>query len=183
MISSMNNIKISSDLELVLPNSDRDAPVALAWFDAPHGKDTLLKMGNTESEIETSTLEGETSTLEEFLQLERDNKQITRMIQLKGKTVGAVWIELQDTDYVKAPALHIMIGDPSSRGMGIGKLVMKTMINYAQKELYAKVVYGRHLVSNDVISKVNDYLGFEKDGDPYTDKSGFTFQNIKLEKF
>lgn len=179
----MKTIKISSDLELVSPNPDRDAPFALSWFDPPHGKDTLLKMGNAESEIEIPTLEGEKSTLKEFIQLERENKQITRMIRLKGKTIGAVWIELEDTDYVKAPALHIMIGDPSSRGMGIGKLVMKTMIKYAQTELHTNVIYSRHLASNDVISKVNDYLGFTKDGNPYVDKSGLVFQNIKLEKF
>lgn len=179
----MNNTKISSDLELVPPNPDRDAPFALAWFDSPHGKDTLLKMGNSESEIETPTLDGEKSTLEEFIQLERDNKQITRMIQLHGKTIGAVWIELEDTEYVKAPALHIMIGDPNSRGTGIGKKVMETMIHYAQTELQADLIYSRHLVSNHIISKLNSHLGFKNDGDSYAEKSGLVFQNVKLEKF
>ena len=178
----MNNIKISSDLELVAPNPTRDAPFALAWFDSPDGKDTLLKMGNAESEIETRTLEGEYSILEEFIRLEQDSKQITRMIRLKDRTIGAVWIGLEDTEHLKAPALHIMIGDPSSRGMGIGKVVMEAMLNFAQTQLHVNVVYSRHLTSNRVIAKVNDYLGFQKDGNPYTEKNGQIFQNVRLNK-
>jgi len=70
-IELMNTIKVSPDLELVPPDPDRDAYFALAWFDSPYGKDTLLKMGNSESEIKKPSLEGEKKTLEEFIQLER----------------------------------------------------------------------------------------------------------------
>ncbi|NCO10488.1 GNAT family N-acetyltransferase [Candidatus Saccharibacteria bacterium] len=105
------------------------------------------------------------------------------MIQLKGRTIGAVWIELEDTKYVNAPALHIMIGNPDSRGMGTGKLVMEAMINYAFTEFHTNVIYSRHLTSNDVIARVTSDLGFAKDGAPYAEENGLIFQNIKLERF
>lgn len=170
------------DLKLMAPNPDRDALFAFTWFDSVSGKDTLLRMGNAESEISEPSLEREKEILRDFIQLEASGKQITRMIVYKDITIGAVWIEQEDTQHVNAPGLHIMIGDPLYRGMGIGTAIMKTMIGYAYDELYATTVYSRHLASNDIISRVFERLGFERDGELYTEKNGLTFQNVKREK-
>lgn len=167
------------DVELLKPNIERDAPFALSWFTRPEGKDTLLRMGNAEHEIPEPSLETETDRIKEFIQLEAENKQITRMISVDGETVGAVWLELIGLRGVKAPGLHIMIGNPDYRGMGIGKKAMLEAIELAKNNGY-KVIYTRHLTDNTEIKKLNDSLGFVDDGDPYTDNNGLTWQHIKL---
>lgn len=43
------------------------------------------------------------------------------MIRANDKTLGTVWIELEPTEYLAVPAVHIMIGDIDYRGRGIGK--------------------------------------------------------------
>ena len=137
-------------------------------------------MGNAESEIQESTLEGEGATIREFLELEKTGKQITRMIINDNRTIGAVWIELFENHGIKPPSLHIMIGNPEYRGKGIGRFVMQTAINYIRDNLQYKTIYTRHLASNIPVSKLNESLGFEKDGVPYTDDNGLVWQNIKL---
>lgn len=166
-------------LELLQPSAERDAPFALSWFVRPEGKDTLLRMGNAEHEIPEPSLREEEKRIEEFIQLEAENKQITRMIDVDGVTVGAVWLELIEMRGVKPPSLHIMIGNPDYRGMGIGKKVMLEAIDMA-RSMGHKVIYTRHLTSNIEIKKLNDSLGFIDDGEPYTDSKGLTWQHIKL---
>jgi len=170
------------DIQLLLPDVQRDAPFAHSWLSSPEGKDTLLSMGNTESEIVPSTLEGEAETLRNFIMLEKNGKRITRMIIADGATIGAVWIELAERHGVLPPSVHIMIGDPNYRGKGIGRAVMRAAIAYAFEELDCAVVYSRHLVSNAAIGALNKSLGFADDGEPYTDDNGLVWQNIKLER-
>lgn len=117
--------------------------------------------------------------IKEFIQLEAESKQITRMISVDGVTIGAVWLELIETRGVKPPSLHIMIGNSDYRGMGIGKIAMLEAIDLAKNKGY-KVIYTRHLTNNTEIKKLNDSLGFVDDGDPYTDNNGLTWQHIKL---
>src|SRR5262245_20365468 len=136
------------DLMLTRPNPKRDAPFALSWFEMPYGKETLLLMGNPEHKLSTPTLKKETDRIQEFLKLEKENKQLTWMIRYNDKTVGAVWLELHDTEHVKSPAFHIMIGDKNYRGKGFGRAVIQTMINYVKDILKADTLYSRHLVSN-----------------------------------
>lgn len=108
-------------IDLLKPDIEHDAPFALSWFTRPEGKDTLLRMGNAEHEIPEPSLEAERERIQDFIQLEAENKQITRMISVDGITIGAVWLELIEMRGVKPPSLHIMIGNPDYRGMGIGK--------------------------------------------------------------
>lgn len=168
-----------SDIQLLEPNVERDAPFALSWFERPEGHATLISMGNAESEIELPTLEGEKETLREFIELEKNGKQITRMIVVDNKTIGAVWIELFENHGVKLPSVHIIIGDPDYRGKGIGKSAMKAAIDHA-KTLNFKTIYSRHLSTNAPVSKLNDSLGFKKDGQPYKDENGLLWQNIRI---
>lgn len=172
-------MNIYHNAELLQPNIERDASFALSWFTRPEGKDTLLRMGNAEHEIPEPNLEAETDRIKEFIQLEAENKQITRMISVDGVTIGAVWLELIETRGVKPPSLHIMIGNPDYRGMGIGKKVMLEAIEMAKNMGY-KVIYTRHLTYNTEIKKLNDSLGFVDDGESYTDDNGLIWQHIKL---
>jgi RimJ/RimL family protein N-acetyltransferase len=169
------------DVQLVVPSVKRDPPFAYAWFNQPRGRATLLSMGNAESEIEPVTLIGEMETIQEFLSLEKEGQQITRMIIYGGKTIGAVWVELFENHGVKPPSIHILIGDPDYRGMGIGLSVMQSAIDYVKNQLLFPAVYSRHLTSNVVVIKLNESLGFVKDGVPYTDDNGLEWQGIKLE--
>jgi len=167
--------------ELVLTNPvpDRDANFALSWFESKTGKDTLLKMGNAPDEINEPSLEGELATLEEFLSLEDEGKQKTWMLRYGEITIGAAWIDLVENHGVEAPSVHLMVGDPSFRGKGIGKAAMNTMITYLKKN-GEDTVYSRHLVSNEAVTGLNRSLGFAPDGQSYIDENGLEWQNIKL---
>ena len=167
--------------KLVLTSSvpDRDATFALSWFDSETGRDTLLKMGNTPDEITKPSLQGELATLEEFISLENEGKQKTWMLRHGEVTIGAAWIDLVENHGVEAPSVHLMIGDPSYRGKGVGKAVMNTMIAYL-KHSGNDTVYSRHLVSNKVVTGLNRSLGFVDDRQSYVDENGLEWQNIKL---
>ena len=167
--------------ELVLTNPVpyRDAPFALSWFESESGRDTLLKMGNAPDGITDPTLEGELSTLEEFLALENAGKQKTWMLRWGEITIGAAWVELIENHGVEAPSVHLMIGDPAYREKGIGKAAMKTMITYL-RDSGKDTIYSRHLVSNEAVIGLNRSLGFIPDGRSYIDEDGLEWQNIKL---
>lgn len=168
------------DISLVTPNPERDAPFALNWFVSKFGKETLLLMGNAENEIEPSTLESETKIIGEFIELEKDNKQLTWMIRDQDKTIGATWIELADTPDVKSPAIHIMIGDKEYRGKGIGRSVINEMLQYLDTDLRANDVYSRHLASNEAAKKLLESCGFGNDGEVYSDSNDLNWQNVHL---
>ncbi len=170
-----------SDIQLLEPNIERDAQFALNWFTRPGGKQTLLSMGNAEHEIKPSTLEDEKHTIAEFIDFEKVGKQITRMIVVDDKTIGAVWIELFENHNVKPPSIHIIIGDPEYRGKGIGASVMRAAVDYVRQSLNQKIIYSRHLVNNQAITNLTKALGFENNGEPYIDDNGLNWQNIKLE--
>lgn len=177
----MNDIKTDiPNLILTAPNPKRDAPYAHNWFVSKFGKETLLLMGNAENEIKPSTLDGEKKTLQKFIELEKSNEQLTWMIQTDNKTTGAVWIELTDTEFVKSPAVHMMIGDSEYRGKGIGKIVMSEMIKYTKEKLKSSVIYSRHLVSNKPVTALLDSFGFIDDGKSYIDSNNLEWQNVKL---
>jgi RimJ/RimL family protein N-acetyltransferase len=138
-------------------------------------------MGNAEDKIDAPSIKEETDRINDFLKLEKENRQLTWMIRYNNRTIGAVWLELQDTDYVKSPAFHIMIGDKSYRGKSFGAAIMEEMITYTKDILKSPVLYSRHLTSNSGIAHLNKAFGFMKDGEPYQDDDGLEFQNVKLE--
>ena len=177
----MFRISHRSDIQLMVPDVERDPLFAYGWFSRAEGRATLLSMGYAESEIEPSTLEGERATIRDFLALEKEGRQITRMIGIDGKIIGAVWIELFENHGVKPPSIHMLIGDPDYRGKGIGSSVMQSAIEYIKNELQLPTIYSRHLVSNIAVTKLNESLGFVKDGKPHVDDNGLDWQGIKLE--
>lgn len=167
-------------LELVAPDPGRDAQYALKWFSSPNGRETLLLMGNAPNDISDPTLEGETETIEEFLVLEREGKQLTWMIRYDDNTIGAAWIDLIEKHGVRPPSIHIMIGDKSYRGKGIGKACMLSLIEFITDETIYKTIYSRHLKSNSTVDRMNRSLGFINDGEPYTDSDSLEWQHIKM---
>lgn len=177
----MKDIAINSaGVTLVAPDADRDAPSALSWFNSPHGKETLLLMGNAEHEIGDSTLEREKKTILEFLELEKAGEQLTWAIRQADKTLGAVWIVLKDSDTLKAPSVHIMIGDKASRGKGIGRAVLLAVIQFINHDLHIPVIYSRHLVSNAAIARLLYSLDFVETGSVYKDENDLSWQNVIL---
>lgn len=166
------------ELSLSDPLPERDAPFAYEWFKASSGRDTLLKMGNAPHEITESSIESETAIIRDFLVLETEGKQHTWMIRYEDKTIGAAWIELVKNHSVQAPSVHLMIGDPSYRGKGLGRATMNALISYLIDE-GATIIYSRHLVNNKIIASLNHSLGFIADGKPYADENGLIWQNIK----
>ena len=167
------------NIQLLAPNVERDAVFAHAWFTRPEGRATLLSMGNAQHEIGDMTLQDHRQIMQEFLDFEKEGKQITRVIVTDNKTVGVVWIELYQNHGVKAPGIHIMIGDPDYRGKGIGRAAMEFMLGYARDTLKYETVYTRHLASNLPVARLNETLGFVKDGETYKDENGLEWQNIK----
>ncbi len=168
------------DILLLKPDVARDAPFAFDWFNRPEGKQTLLSMGNAEHEIGEPTLKGEKATIQEFIDLEKENRQITRMIVVDNVTIGAVWIELFENHGVRPPSVHIIIGNPDYWGKGVGTSAMQSAIHHAIHELGAAKVYSRHLSSNGSMLAVNAKLGLKADGDVYKDKNGLVWQNVKF---
>lgn len=166
-------------LTLTKPIPERDVVFAFAWFDSEYGRDTLLKMGNAPDEIAKPSFEDERSTLEDFLRLEDEGKQKTWMLRYDKVTVGAAWIDLVENHGVKAPSIHLMIGNPSYRGKGFGKATMESMINYLN-ENGNRIIYSRHLISNEAIIALSRSLGFAPDGQSYVDNNGLEWQNVKL---
>jgi len=165
---------------LVTPDPDRDAPFAHEWFSGENGRDTLLRMGNTDIEIKPSTLDGEREVIEEFLQLERDNTQLTWMLRYDKKTIGAAWIDVVENHGVRAPSVHLLIGDTSMRGKGLGKATMLGLIQYVKDAMKAEYVYSRHLTSNVSVRALNQSVGFIDDGSSYVDENKLEWQNVKL---
>lgn len=168
------------NISLVTPNPDRDAPFALDWFASKFGKETLLLMGNAENEIKPATLDSERTIIKEFVELEKENKQLTWMIRDQDKTIGAAWLELIETPDVKSPGIHIMIGDKDYRGRGIGRAVIIELLKYLSTELRASDIYSRHLVDNDAARRLLESCGFTNDGGVYSDANDLNWQNVHL---
>lgn len=171
---------IDNTLKLVAPNPKLHAPITLSWFQSPDGRETLLLMGNSADEIQSPSLEAELSTLNEFVEMEKQNKQLTWMIEFKQKIIGVAWIEFIENHGVKPPSIHIMIGDKDYRGQGIGEKTMMGLMQYIKDNTTFDTIYSRHLSSNHAVHSMNQSLGFLEDGAPYRDKNGLEWQNVKM---
>lgn len=166
------------DTRLKRPLVQRDAPLSVEWLKGEEGKKSLLLMGVPENDIAEPTLEEEQARIQSFL----DRKdQLNWMIEYKNRIVGAIWVDLQPTEHVKAPAPHIMIGDVSARGKGVGSQAMKLVIEYLFSQGH-DAVYTRCKPSNTAVMRMNAKLGFQKDGAEYIDADGITWQNVVIKK-
>lgn len=159
------------------PNIEKDAQAGVDWLEGSAGRKTLRLMGNTEANNKPSTLEEEKQRMRDFITA---TNQITWMIRRKGGTVGAVWIDLEDSEYLAAPAIHIMIGNPEARGKGVGEKVINAVIGWLKQEKNYPFLYSRHLVDNVRAAKLLKKLGFANFGSQYSDQDGLYWQNVRL---
>ena len=141
------------------------------------GKQTLLLMGVPEDQLQEPSEDIERARISDFIELEN---QYNWMIQLDDKIVGAVWVDLEDTDHLKAPGIHIMIGDKAARGRGVGRSSIKAVIDFLYEERDQDKIYSRHLTNNEAISNLLSELGFEPVGNEYSDSDGLEWQNVIL---
>lgn len=167
----------NTDIKLVPPDIERDAPLGVEWLAGDTGRQTLRLMGVTDEENKPSTLDDEKERVRGFIE---NTNQMNWMIQLKEKVVGAVWVNLDDTKYLSAPSIHIMIGDPESRGHRVGTHACGVVIEYLRSNTKYTSLYSRHLLINSGSAALLKGLGFEKSGDEYTDGDGLEWQNVQL---
>ena len=167
----------SKDITLVTPDVERDAPLGVAWLAGDFGRETLKLMGVTDEYNKPSTIEEEKQRVRNFIE---STNQMNWMIQFKEKVVGSVWVDLDDTKYLPAPSLHIMIGDPTSRGHGVGKNACIAVLAYLKNNREYENINSRYLLLNQGSANLLDGLGFEKTGDQYSDSDGLEWQNVSL---
>ncbi|HVQ44299.1 MAG TPA: GNAT family N-acetyltransferase [Candidatus Saccharimonadia bacterium] len=164
------------DLSLTNPNIKSDPAISVEWLAGEPGKETLRLMGSTETNNKPSTLKAEEQRIREFI---TSTNQRTWNLHYRTKTVGATWIDLESSKYLKSPSIHIMIGDPNVRGKGLAQATLQAVIELLEKEGEYQHLHSRHLVENTASAKLLARVGFANDGDEYTDADGLVFQNVK----
>ncbi len=168
---------MSPDITLVQPDVERDAPIAVKWLEGDIGRNTLKLMGNDDDHNKPSTLEEERERIQGFLD---SDDQLTWMIRLQDNIVGAVWVDLHESEYLPAPSVHIMIGDPDARGHGVGSNTISSVIDYMKQTGEYNTLYSRHLTINERAAGLLEEVGFTILGEPYTDQSGLSWQNVSV---
>ena len=168
----------SPDISLVSPSIERDAPIAVDWLAGEAGRNTLRLMGNTDEYNKPSTVQEEQSRIQGFI---KSTDQLTWMIQLQDKIVGTVWVNTVDADHLPGPAVHIMIGDSGSRGKGVGKAAISSVIEYLKSTGNYEYLYSRHLVANEPANKLLVDMGFVNMGPSYKDENNLLWQNVKVD--
>ena len=167
---------INPSVLLIEPNLERDALLGVEWINGPEGNNTLKLMGVADKDNKRTTLEQEKRRVQEFI---KDPKQLNWMISFDSKVVGAVWVNLYDTDCLKSPSIHIMIGDTNIRGKGIGTATVRSVLDYLKQQGY-KIVYSRYLLINNGSKKLLTKMVFYNDGDTYEDSDKLVWQNVKI---
>lgn len=167
----------NTHVRLIEPNVERDAPISVMWLDGELGRSTLKLMGVPDKDNHASDLEKEKERVEEFLET---TEQLNWAIAYDDSVVGAIWVDLIEKEGVPAPSVHIMIGEPSMRGKGVGSASVKAVIDYLndQGELQ---VFSRHLADNTAATTLLKDMGFEPVGTPQTDQDGLVWQNVQLD--
>lgn len=161
---------------LVEPNIERDSALGVEWINGPMGRETLKLMGVTDKDNQPTTLQLEQERVQEFI---TGKNQLNWMISYKDKVIGAIWVVLQNSEYLKSPSIHIMLGNVNVRGQGIGTSAVESILKYLKLQGY-NLVYSRYLLINAGSKKLLNNFGFEKDGESYSDADGLEWQNVTL---
>ncbi len=170
--------EVTTTIELVEPDIERDAPLGVLWLEGELGHSTMLLMGNPPEAIEPTTLEKERQRVKGFIESET---QKTWMIRFENRIIGAIWLDLEPTEYLPgAPAVHIMIGDPSCRGKGVGSKAISEVISNLRRQGEHHTLYSRHMVANNAAKNLLTSLGFNKLGESYVDNDQLQWQNVSL---
>jgi RimJ/RimL family protein N-acetyltransferase len=169
----------SQNLKLVKPDVERDVPISINWLKGEIGKQTLRLMGNVVDDNYKSDAQEEINRYKDFLTKE---DQLNWMIEHEGQVIGTVWADLVEKNNVKAPSVHILIGDVSARGKGVGIIAEGAVVDYLKQQGF-DTIYSRALISNKKMMHIAiDKLGYKKDGEAYVDKDGLVWQNQIMEK-
>jgi len=166
-----------SDLILVRPNIINDGKIAVGWLAGPSGRDTLRLMGNTDQQNKPSTLDEENQRVRDFVTA---TDKVFWSMRYKDETVGVVWLDLDASEYLSAPSVHLMIGNPVTRGKGVGTAAVKTIIAVLKLQDNNEFLYSRYLMENAGSKRLLNACGFINDGAAYADKDGLNWQNVKL---
>jgi RimJ/RimL family protein N-acetyltransferase len=162
------------NIVLVEPDIERDAALGVRWFERESGRATLTAMGVPDKDNHPTTLDEERERVKAFIE---NNDQLNWMIKYRDEVVGSVWADLKPVGTVPAPAIHIMIGDPSARGKGVGFAASSKVIEHLVDQGFG-TVYSRHLAKNSGASGLLHSLGFTNLGETYSDEDGLEWQNL-----
>ena len=166
-----------SAVKLIKTNVVRDTPLGAYWMADPHGRYTLRMMGVPDEDNRATTLAEETQRMRSFLE---GNDQYNWMIEMDGRVIGTIWVDLKPAHGQLAPSLSIMLGDPTVRGGGLGYSASLAVIEYLQSIGHTHV-YSRHLTENRASEKLLQKLHFINDLEPYVDnEDGLNWQNVVL---
>jgi Acetyltransferase (GNAT) family len=139
-------------VRLVMPVVGRDSALSVSWLTGRQGRKTLQMMGVPDDHIAPPSLAEEAARIASFVDR---TDQYNWMIELNGTIVGAIWVDLQHSATVAAPAVSYLVGDPSARGKGAGGGSLAAVADFLSGE------------------------GFTRIGDPYTDPGdGLFWQNF-----
>ena len=168
-----------SGLKLIAPDVDRDAGNGVEWLKGTVGRETLGLMGVTDAENAETTLEIERDRVTQMIESEDG---LAWMLERDGKVIGVLEVRLKGDEYLRAPNVNTMIGDPNARGQGVGTAAKRAVIDYMFHEYSASELYSRHLTRNDISAAGLAELGFTDDGPAYTDGDSLEWQNMILSK-
>lgn len=174
----MKSLELHTDnplVRLVEPKIERDAPLGVEWLQGDLGRNTLKLMGVSDENNKPTSLDHEKKRVAEFIE---KPDQLNWMIEYEGRVVGSIWVDLEPSDSLPSPAVHIMIGDPNVRGKGIGFSATSKVVDYLKESGHTSV-YSRHLVNNEGARNLLDMIGFKDMGKSYFDKDGLEWQNVE----
>ena len=134
-------------IRLIEPDVERDAPLSFEWLSGEHGRRSQRLLGIPDRDIHPPTLDREEARIESLLD-RRD--QLAWMIEVDGDVVGAVEVNLDDSEYLPAPWMTIFIGDPQVRGNGIGTTVLRAVVAWLVEERAMRA--SRNLPSAQAVS-------------------------------
>jgi RimJ/RimL family protein N-acetyltransferase len=164
-------------VRLVMPVVARDSALSVRWLSGGQGRETLRMMGVPDEQIAPPRLDAEAARIASFI--DRAD-QYSWMIELDLTIVGAIWVDLQRSAMLAAPAVSYMIGDPSARGKGVAGAALAAVTYFMSGEGFT-TLHARALVANDASARVLLRAGFARAGDPYLDPGdGLLWQNFAV---
>jgi RimJ/RimL family protein N-acetyltransferase len=164
-------------VRLVMPIVTRDSALSVRWLTGRQGRETLQMMGVPDDHIAPASLEAEAARIASFLDR---TDQYNWMIELDGTIVGAIWVDLQRSAMLAAPAVSYMVGDPSARRKGVAGASLAAVTDFMSGEGFT-TLHARALVTNEASTRILLRAGFARANDPYIDPGdGLFWQNFAI---
>src|SRR5215469_6425307 len=129
-------------VRLVMPVVTRDSALSVRWLTGRQGRETRRMMGVPDDHIAPASLEEEAARIASFIDR---TDQYNWMIELDGTIVGAIWVDLQPSAMLAAPAVSYMVGEPSARGKGVAGASLAAVTDFISGEGFT-TLHARALV-------------------------------------